>query len=482
MRDVSLSGKESRNLGIKDLNFHEIVPSTEREKKLPLCKRSKIHPLWIFAICANQITMSFIWIPIGVLTNPYCKKLGISHVATTWILSIGSIVGFIVPPFVAAWSDVTTFRYGRRRIYLIIGEILVISGFMLTSFCRELSTWFHNDNYNNDTAITFFVIGQILASLGGNIANGPGRTMCSDVVPASQQILVSSICTLDNAIAGVISNSIGALKLYKYTNLNNETFVLVVSCVIGMIALIVSVIATPEERFIQEKVVVNNNPIILILQSFQMLNKKLLMVLLAFVMYAFGSLQIGVQGANYIGRYIFGGIPNAPDGLYDAGISHAQFLLLIQTFVQIIYSFANTKIVDRFGLKATWMFGMICISLANLIFLFITDKYLLVLAYAFNSIAVVIGNSLPYAYVTLVTPPEKLAGSVTLVILFGNIGYLAGQFCLTMGLGSIPWFSSNPGRLIGFSAIFCMISIIFGNIGYDIKEKTIENEFELDRF
>lgn len=234
--------------------------SNIEKKWIPLCQRESINVLWIFAICSNQIAINFVWAPLGVLTTPMCTKLGLSHKSISLISLIGSVVGLIIPPLVSAISDTTTLKFGRRRIYLIVGEIFVIIGLLLLRFCREVSSFFNpfsffipkpkegeiSDNNNNE-AILYFVIGQFFACLGGNLAGVPGGAMISDVIPSSQKVLASSISILDSAISASISNSIGAFKLHRYFNMTNETFVLLVSCVIGILAMMISVVSTPEE-------------------------------------------------------------------------------------------------------------------------------------------------------------------------------------------------------------------------------------------
>lgn len=466
MDEISYQALQNAN------NYREI--SQLDKKWIPFNMRSKINPLRIFAICANQITMQFIWTPLGVLTKPYCMKLGLSHYATTLVLMTGNFIGFIVPPLIASISDSTTLKFGRRRIFLIIGEILVIIGYLMISFCREMSIKFslfnvqqtksldvQNDNYH---AILYFIIGQIMTYLGGNVANGPGRAMCSDVVPPTQQVLVSNICVFDAAIAGVISNSIGAFKLYKYTNLSNETFVLIVSCGIGFFALLISVIFTPEEKL--SKKPKKTNPIRQVIESFHSIDKDLLNILIAFFFYQIGTTEFSIQGSNYIAMYIFGGQPNGADGLYDAGISYAQLLCLLQTILQLIYSVFNTKVVNRFGFKFAWLIATVSLFFANLLFYLIPNKYFLIIPYALFGISCVIGFSLPFAYISLVAPSEKLAGFMTLIILFGNIGGILVMFILTMYIGSFQMFLDNPGRLVGVSVIFAVVALLFGNKGY----------------
>lgn len=479
MKDLEFADETFIKANNHHSRFLRSMTNSNREW-IPLCKRQQISPFWIFAICANQIAMSFIWIPLAVLTNPYCKKLGLSEFASSCILSISVTVGFIVPPFVAAWSDSTTLKYGRRRVFMIGGEFLVMIGLMLASFCREISAFLHEIPFDNDpaypfnrkSAIFYFVTGIFLAYFGGNIANGPGRAMCSDVVPQSQQILVSNICVLDNAIAGVVSHMIGALKLYQYTSFNNETLVLIVSCVFGLVALTVSVLVTPEEQFKEKRQ--TNNPISLIRDSFRAMDRNLFFVLLAFFFNALAGIQLAIQPSNYIAKQIFHGVPNAPDGLYDSGVSYAQFLALCQTLFQVAYSFLNTKIVHKIGLKKAWIVGNSLLLFVDLTFTLYTNKYSLIIPFLIAGTANIINGSTPYAYVSLVTPPEKLAGGITLIIFFGNLGGVLAMITVTMFLGSLPYFAENTGRLITISSIFSVMSIICGSIGYSKKKEPVE--------
>ena len=342
--------------------------NTER-KWIPLCERESISPIWIFAISACQIAINFVWAPLGVLTIPMCTKLGLSNKSISLVSMIGSVIGLIIPPLVSALSDSTTLKLGRRRIYLIIGEIFVIAGLLLLSFCREVSKYFNplsfliptsksEDQSNGNTeAIFYFVIGQILACIGGNLAGVPSSAMISEVVPPSQKVLASSIGILDSAISATISNSIGAFKLHRYFDLSNETFVLLVSCVIGIIAMTVSVLSTPEERLLKKEKSVN--PIKILIDSISSIDNNFFYVIISLFLFNFGNIQFYSQGANYVAKNVFGGKPNDPDGVYDTGISFYQMLMLILTLSQFFFSLINTKLINKIGFRTAW-FWQVC--------------------------------------------------------------------------------------------------------------------------
>lgn len=454
---------------------------TKSTSWIPLCERPSLHPLWIFAICANQIAINFVWAPLSVLTVPMCTKLDLSNESTSLIMMIGSVIGLIIPPFVSAVSDSTTLKIGRRRIYLIVGELFVIIGLLLLSFCREVSKFFNPLKFlfenedelisNRNEAVFYFVIGQILATVGGNLAGVPGNAMISDVVPFSQKVLASSICMLDSAISASISNSIGAFKLHRYFDLTNETFVLLVSCIIGIVAMSVSVLSTPEERLLSKKKSVN--PFKILRDSVSSIDKNFVYVIIATFLFNFGNSQFYAQGANYVAKNIFGGIPNDPelDSVYDAGISFYQMLMLVLTLSQFFFSLINTKLITKIGFNKAWIMACVSQTLAAVLLFEIDDKDWLFIPYLLAGFSGCIIGSIPNAYVSLNAPSEKIGEWFTLLVLSFNVSGILSNVVLQMFLGSVDFFKANPGRLIALGPLFFVLSIICAKIAFDKKKK-----------
>ena len=474
--------KDSQNIRSKTDN--------EEKKWIPLCQRKSLNILRIYAICANQISTNFVWNPLSVLTAPMCRKLGLSHFSISLILLIGPISGFIIPPIVSGLSDTTTLKFGRRRIYLIIGEILVIIGLPMIGFCREISIYFNplsflnsnrsesSSNSTNIEATFYFVTGEILAYVGGNIINGPGRAMCTEVVPPSQKVLATSFIALDSAITSLVSNSIGAFKLYRYTSMTNETFVLIVSCFVGIIAMVVSVISTREEPLkIAPKSI---NPITVMIDSVRSVDRNIVFILISNFFYCFSYSQFYGQGANYIAVKLFGGYPNDPEGKYDAGISYYQFLMLFLTCSQFFFSTINTKIIKRIGFKTGWTIAMTFQTVTNILLFVIDSKKYIFIPYLLAGFTTVMNNTVPLTYVSLNAPQDRIAGYVTLLILTNNVSVMLANLFLHMYLGSLPFFEEDPGRLIALGSVFSVMSLITSRIGYGHKIKSKENKEKED--
>ena len=357
-------------------------------------------------------------------------------------------------------------KWGRRRIFLVVGEILALIGLLMLAFCDRLPTY--------GGKVAFLVLGQTIVSVGGNIFNGPGRTMCSDLAPESQQITISNLCQVHNGIGGVLSNAIGAFKLYESAGMQNAQFVLLISCIIGFVALVISIIVSPEEQ-LTDPPAAGKNSFVVVFESFRLYDLPLWLVAIGFFLFQLGANQYNTQIGNFMGINVFGGSPNEEIGtplrkLYDDGVSHTQMLALIQTIIQVCFSFASTYVTKFLGLKGTWAFGMISGVIAQFLFFFIMDPWIYVICSILWSFDQVVGNSVPYSVVSLYADKSNLAGMLTVVVFMGNVAGFLSNFMFTMGLGSVGWFKENPGRLIGINLIFTAAACIVGTIGIKMTE------------
>ena len=73
-----------------------------------------------------------------------------------------------------------------------------------------------------------------------------------------------------------------------------------------------------------------------------------------------------------------------------------------------------------------------------------------------------------------------MAGMLTVVVFMGNVAGFICQFAFTMGLGSVGWFESNPGRLIAITFIFTLLAAICGVIGIKKCEAGLADKATLD--
>lgn len=80
----------------------------------------------------NIMTVVGMWYPYSVMF--FQKVLLLSPSSTATILLVSQVFGAIFTPFIGTWSDFCVCRYGRRKIFHLIGLISVASSFFFIWF------------------------------------------------------------------------------------------------------------------------------------------------------------------------------------------------------------------------------------------------------------------------------------------------------------------------------------------------------------
>ena len=71
----------------------------------------------------NIMAVVGMWYPYSV--TYFQKVVGLSFSSTATILLVSQVVGALVTPFIGIWSDSCVCKYGRRKIFHLIGIISV---------------------------------------------------------------------------------------------------------------------------------------------------------------------------------------------------------------------------------------------------------------------------------------------------------------------------------------------------------------------
>src|SRR5947207_1997381 len=112
-----------------------LAPSSPEPRTLSLFELVNINLFWL----SNQFhwqSLLAVVIPsmVAHFLDPHFKEINLSIVVT-----LGTLVAFVVNPLVGAISDYTRFRLGRRRPFLILGTSLNIIVLVLFAFSPS---WF----------------------------------------------------------------------------------------------------------------------------------------------------------------------------------------------------------------------------------------------------------------------------------------------------------------------------------------------------
>lgn len=443
---------------------------------VPLCKRPNIPIYHIFTITLAQLTSNMIWTPTGVLMNPMLQKAGLSNTVISLVYLMGPISGMLISPVIGIISDNTLWKIGRRRGWLIIGEALATVGMLLLAL--------GNLSNNKVVVAVCAFIGYFTACNGGNMVSMAGRALVTDVMPRHQQVLGSNVCMVQQGISGVLSNAFTGAKLKDYFEglpFGYEEFVLVISCVIGFIALAVCCITTREEKL--DSKIMTGSLFRNMWLVFKQFNTNMLLMATGHCFIAMGNNQWNAQYGPYFGKIIYGGKATADSDdesylvdLYNDGVAMAGWFLCGMTVVQIIFSFTSHFLTNKVGLRWTWAVGMttgiIGTGLMNIRFNR-KNMYALIVPIIMYAYFLVVCGGIPTAVVSLYLDPDTMCCAQGILNFIYCIGQFACILIVQLGLGNLSSYYEDkgelnkfgPGNLIGVSPVWLAISLVSGFIG-----------------
>jgi glycoside/pentoside/hexuronide:cation symporter, GPH family len=100
----------------------------------PASKRAPEVSNWKLAIYAlPSIPLSFLFYPAAILMPPfYAREVGVSLAAVGVLLLLSRAADVFLDPMIGRWSDMTQSRFGRRKLWMMIGApILMLGAFLL---------------------------------------------------------------------------------------------------------------------------------------------------------------------------------------------------------------------------------------------------------------------------------------------------------------------------------------------------------------
>lgn len=430
---------------------------------IPLNKRDHLSFIHICGIAAGTLVANLLWTVIFTLFEPLSERVKLKSWIRTFLLFYGSFAGFIINPILGVYSDALTFKWGRRRIFMLIGGIILVGGLFMMMYCIEIGSMIlpHKKNGENEAQKGVLISAMIIVFTAGNIVQAPARTLCSDVTPLKQQILMSNICQVYSGIGGVLTNLIGGLELYKYTKLDQEPFILVICLSISAVSMAVTIIVSREEPLHEKPPPIN--PFKQIFYALKRMPKPFVRVLFPFTLAYISNYQYGFQFSHFMGKQIFHGSndPNASKELkdkYQQGVSWSMMCNVVYCSFQFAYGFLNTWICDKIGMKSVMALGLLILSGGLFSFFFVSNKY----AFLGLTIPLGIGNliytAIAYTVVSMVIPTEDLGANLGILTCFGVIGQQISNFGIGTGLAVI--WPDNPRMMISISSVVGFIAFL----------------------
>lgn len=427
---------------------------------VPLNKREKLPSYLIVAIASVNLVPGLLFNIVLTLLEPYVIKLGINTMISTFILFGYSLTGFIVAPLIGVISDHFAFKYGRCRFFIILGTIFVTISLLLIMYCYELGEMIDKKNPFKYAKI-IFAISITVSFISTNVIQFPAKMLCSDVTPQSQQDLMNDICQGMNGVSPLLSNFFGAFQIYKFTNLDQEKFLLVTSLVIAIAVMLISVITAKEEPLQAKKEKVN--PFKQIYKASKVMPRPFILTIPSFLLANIANYQYQVTFSDFMGYEIFGGsnLNNADQkliGKYTKGVSWSMMCNLMNNSIQLIYGFLNAKTFQFMGIKWTMFLGNLSMGVGFLMFFFVSNKFAYFAFAALIGLGNVIDGAIPSNIVSIVVPPEELGNNLGILNTFCVIGQQLSNFGIGMALDNIIENSSRTK--IGYSSIFAFLAAV----------------------
>lgn len=427
---------------------------------LPLHLRDQLSFIHILGIASANLAPSILWMITPSFFGPISSRLHVSQFWKSVLLFLCSFSGFIVCPIVGIYSDNSTFKWERRRIYIVSALFLMIFGLILLINCDEIGIYFNPLNPIPTQQFIFFISYLILVT-AGNVMQTPARSICTDVTPLSQQNLMANICSVFGGLGGLLIDILGGLKLHKYTNLNQEQFILLTSTILCVLSILITIIVTPEEPLLVKSHKIHLFD--LLYDAFVKMSKPMISSLPSFVLATLAYFQYSFQFSHFIAKDIFHGDNSDMTRTdlvkkYNDGISWAMFCGAMKYASQFFYGFVCHRFSEVFGFKLTSFFGYLLMSIGLFLFFFVNSRYV----YLFIPVLLGIGYgtcmSVPYAIAAINAKMRNQEVGVYfgILILFSVIGEQCSNFGIGVGLGHI--FPDNPRMMIAVSSIFGVLA------------------------
>lgn len=341
---------------------------------------------------------------VATLLDPRFKAINLTVVVT-----LGTIVAFIVNPLVGAMSDYAKYRMGRRRPYMIIGTILNIIVLLIFAFAPS---WFPPG-----ALLLIFTVLFLLLQFTNNLANSPWSAIIADLVPQRQRGLASGLNSLftligtacGSVVAGILLG--GNLPMPAYNNAIVQIFLIIAG--VQIIFVLYTVLTVKETPLPAEQ----HTDFNLSLFFKRFFFKPSRYPDLSWVLLARFLVIMGIYSVFYFLVFFFKDVMgshgeqmiilNKPfSGEEFNGVLFQPILLLLAVPTSVLGGIAS----DHWGRKGLVYLSGVMMAIVCLLFILAPNQYSALIGGACFGIAYGAYSSVDWALTTDVLPPTDEAG------------------------------------------------------------------------
>ncbi|HEY7417954.1 MAG TPA: MFS transporter [Ktedonobacteraceae bacterium] len=393
--------------------------------------------------------------------DPRFKAINLSTVVT-----LGTLVAFIVNPLAGAASDYLRLRIGRRRPFMIVGTIINVAVLVLFAFAPS---WFPPG-----MLLVIFTVLFLMLQMSNNLANAPWSAIIADRVPQRQRGIASGFnalfTLLGTAIGAIVAGSIvnGNLPLPAYRNAIVQIFLL--------IAVVQIIFVTYTVLMVKEQPLSPEHDVPFRIKDFfkRFFFNPMHYPDLSWVLLARFLVTMGIWSVFYFLVYYFKDvigehttrtiILNTPfSGEQFNGVLFQPILLLMALPTSMLGGWLS----DRTGRKAIVYFTGIMMTLVAIIFIIFQNQYFALIGGACFGIAYGAYSSVDWALTTDVLPSHEEAGKF--MGFWSAMGILPQVLATAVGGVVLQLLQPLPGH-VNYTTLF-LLTIIYLAIGTIVISK-----------
>ena len=197
----------------------------------------KLRPIDYFNINIYWFGLAFMWNSLhpiilpAILLNFVPENLKNTYLGGLTFL--GLILAMIVQPVAGAISDRTTFRWGRRRPYILIGTLFDFVFLAVLGLAGSYWVLF---------------AGYVLLQISSNVAHGPAQGFIPDLVPEDRRGVAAGVKNLAD-MGGLVAASLVAGRLMGR---QNPGVAFAIISLLLLVTLLITLFGAKEEPLVQK--------------------------------------------------------------------------------------------------------------------------------------------------------------------------------------------------------------------------------------
>ncbi|XP_056462615.1 proton-associated sugar transporter A [Gadus chalcogrammus] len=144
--------------------------------------------------------------------TPVLLQMGLPDQFYSLVWFISPILGFLVQPFLGAWSDRCTSRFGRRRPFIFALAIGALLGLTLVLNGRDIGSALADTATNHKWGIILTICGVVLMDFSADSADNPSHAYMMDVCSPEDQDRGLNIHALLAGLGGGFGYIVGGIN------------------------------------------------------------------------------------------------------------------------------------------------------------------------------------------------------------------------------------------------------------------------------